>query len=355
MSGALRDWLQAAVEQDASDLHLVDGHPPVLRVHGQLIPIAGAPVLSAAAVRDAVLPILPSAKISESFATQKHVDFCIEQSVDHGLRRFRANVFQHAQQVGACLRVIPAEIPSLKWAGFSEKLATRLTDNRNGLILVSGVTGSGKSTTLAMLVRMLSERGHMRIITIEEPVEYNFPSVSNSIITQREVGVDVDSFSDGLRSGLRQDPDVILVGEIRDRDAAQMALTAAETGHLVLSTVHARDAKGVISRFADLFPQEAQPEIRAQLAISLKAVLCQNLIPAARPGEKRKLALEILFNTSPMASAIRQGKLPSIDNNIQTGRSEGMVTMDDAVKALFQCGDIEREMAERFISDFRLL
>jgi twitching motility protein PilT len=201
-----------------------------------------------------------------------------------------------------------------------------------------------------MLINMLAQEGDYRIITLEEPIEYVFPNSGNSIVTQREVGRDVDSFADGLKYGLRQDPDVILVGEIRDRETAQMALSAAETGHLVFATLHTRDAKGAVTRFGDLFPQQVQGEIRAQLSLALRAVVSQHLLPSAAGG-KRELALEILFNNSPIASAIRTGKDETIDRNILTNRAEGMLPLDESVRQLFLANRITRETAEHFVSD----
>src|SRR5213079_105977 len=178
--------------------------------------------------------------------------------------------------------------------------------------------------------------GGYRIITVEQPVEYIFPKAKDSLVTQREVGGDVASFADGLKYGLRQDPDVILVGEIRDQETAQMALSAAETGHLVFSTLHTRDSKGAITRFADLFPQDVQRDVRAQLAMSLRAIVSQRLLPDVQRGEKRHLALEVLFNTYPIASAIRTGKVESIDNYLLSGREEGMVSFDESVRLLLR-------------------
>ncbi len=222
-----------------------------------------------------------------------------------------------------------------------------MTGLRNGLVLITGVTGAGKTTTLAMLLDMLNQAGGYRIITVEDPIEYIFPQVASSIVTQREVGRDVQSFADGLRYGLRQDPDVMLVGEIRDRETAQIALSAAETGHLVFSTLHTRDAKGAVSRFTDLVPQSIQSEIRSQLSMSLRAVVTQHLLPSIDEG-KRELALEIMFNSNPIASAIRMGKIESIDTGIVTGRSEGMLTLDESVRRLLEQGKISVEVANRF-------
>lgn len=346
---SIESWLTEAVRCDASDLHLVAGHPPVLRVHGVLRSLNAAP-LTDELLRAQLKDICPAA-LFRRFESTSDVDFSLEREIDGAPFRFRANGFVADQKVGACFRLIPSRIPDWEWAGFPRNVAERLVNFRNGLVLVTGVTGSGKSTTLAMLVELLNQRGNHRIITIEEPVEYRYPKHAGSVVTQREVGLDVDSFAAGLKHGLRQDPDVLLIGEIRDKETAQMALTAAETGHLVLSTLHTRDAKGAISRYADVFPQSVQEEVRSQLALCLRAVVSQHLLPSVVAGEKRALALEILFTSSPIASAIRTGKLTSIDNYILTGRSEGMVTLDDSVRTLFYSGQISRDVALRFVSD----
>ena len=341
-------WLAAAVEAGASDLHLVVGHPPILRVHGRLQSLDGKP-LDGQTMQSLLKPLCPQQTL-ERFAQEKNVDFSLDLPVGGCSQRFRVNFFLSDQQMGACFRVIPAAIPDFTWAEFPEPLAQRLAHFRNGLVLVSGVAGSGKTTTLAMIVNLLNREGGYRIITVEEPIEYLLPQQPGSLVTQREVGLDVDTFADGLKYGLRQDPDVMLVGEIRDRETAQMALSVAETGHLVFSTLHTRDAKGAISRFTDLFPQSYQSEVRAQLSLSLRAVICQQLLPSAFEGEKRVLALEVMFNNHPIASAIRFGKLESIDNNILTGKSDGMIPLDESIKRLYQDGRIARETAEHFAS-----
>jgi twitching motility protein PilT len=350
---AVQRWLAEAAGQVASDLHLVVGHPPVLRVHGVLRPL-DEPPLERLQMEELLLPVCPP-PFREQFRREKNTDFSLEVPIGDVPHRFRANYFHNGQNIGACFRVIPASIPDFDWAGFPRPLADRLTGYRNGLILISGVTGSGKTTTLAMLINQLNLAGGYRIITIEEPIEYVFPRVPTSVVTQREVGVDVSTFAEGLKYGLRQDPDVILVGEIRDRPTAQIALSAAETGHLVLSTLHTRDAKGAVSRFVDLFPQTVQHEIRAQLAMGLRAVVSQHLLPSSEAGAKRHLALEIMFNNSPIASAIRFGKIESIDNCILTGRAAGMITLDESVRRLWLAGKIERHTAERFVTDITLL
>jgi len=345
----LRRWLELAVQGGASDLHLIAGHPPVLRLHGELTELP-EPALTAEEIEPLFAAICPAGAF-ERLEAQKNVDFSFAAD---GVR-FRANLFQSGRQLGACFRVIPGSIPNFDWAGFPLELADRLANLRDGLVVVTGPTGSGKTTTLAMIVNRLNRAGGYRIITVEEPVEYVFPKANNSVVTQREVGVDVLTFADGLKYGLRQDPDAILVGEIRDRETAQMALSAAETGHLVFTTLHTRDAKGAITRFPDLFPQDVQPQVRSQLALGLRAVVSQRLLPGLERGDKWQLAIEVLWNTHPVASAIRQAKIESIDNCLVTGRADGMMTFDESVRQLLKAGRISRAVAEKNVSDTALL
>ena len=346
-------WLSQGVACGASDLHLVPGHPPMLRLHGELQALDGSQIESGQ-LHD-TLKQLPSAKQWNEFESTKNLDFAYRLTLDTAVHRFRVNLFRTGQNCGACFRIIPPQIPSFAWAGFPQPLAESLAGFRNGLVLVAGVTGAGKTTTLAMLIDLLNRRGGKRIITVEEPIEYVFARNQHSVVTQREVGTDVASFADGLKYGLRQDPDVILVGEIRDCETAQIALSAAETGHLVFSTLHTRDAKGAISRYADLFAQSVQVEIRSQLSMSLRAVVSQHLLPSNAPDSKRELALEVMFTNSPIAHAIRSGRLETIDNNILTGKSDGMVTLNESVKRLLHEGKITQEVAEHFINDGRFL
>ncbi len=259
----VRQWLTEAIEAEASDLHIVPGYPPMLRVHGDLRPLGVEP-LEPEVVRDLLARLCPSHAMGR-FRTERNLDFSLELEIRGVMQRFRTNYFLSGEQIGACLRIIPSTIPDFRWSGFPEDLAMRLAHFRNGLVLVCGVVGSGKLTSLAMIISLLNNESGNRIVTVEEPVEYVFPRTLTSMVTQREVGRDVHTFADGLKYALRQDPDVILVGEIRDRDTAQMALSAAETGHLVLATLHSRDAKGAITRFADLFSQDVQREVLRSL------------------------------------------------------------------------------------------
>ena len=345
----LRDFLLEASRCGASDLHVVAGYPPVLRVHGQLRELPGGP-LDSESLRRWLLDWLPL-PAHQRFLTERNADFAMEFDHEGARQRYRANYFFAADQIGGCFRIIPDQIPDFDWAGFPIELAERLVAFRNGLVLFCGVTGAGKTTSLAMIINLLCQRSGCRVVTIEEPIEYRFPQHPGSVVSQREVGTDVRSFDEGLKFALRQDPDVILVGEIRDRETAQTALRAAETGHLVFATMHTRDAKGAISRYTDLFNQDTQQEIRSQLAGGLRAVVSQHLLRSFTDDLKRVLALETLFNTSQVAVAIRNGKLESIDNTIQTGRADGMLPLSESVRRHFQSGLIDRETAERFVQD----
>lgn len=366
----LINWLLRAADMGASDLHLVAGFAPTVRVHGDLEPLPVDPLTES--TMETLLESICPATLFEKFRDEKNLDFApainvqsrklvrpdtaeAEDSDAASIQRYRANYFVAGSALGACFRVVPHQIPELSWAGFPADLADTITGLRNGLVLFTGVTGSGKTTSLAMMIQKLIDSGTRRIITVEDPVEYVFNDSHRSLVTQRSVGQDVDSFADGLKFGLRQDPDVMLVGEIRDHATAQIALSAAETGHLIFATMHTRDAKGAISRFTDLFPQTSQFEVRSQLAFSLRGVISQHLLPSSVPGEKRELALEVMFNTLPIASAIRMGKIESIDNNIQTGKADGMRLLDESIRMLMQGGRITRETAIKFVSDPRSL
>jgi len=349
----LRDWLCHAIDSNASDLHLIAGYPPVLRIHGDLTELSEPPLPVDEAA--AMVRALCSPAVFARLQAEKDVDFSFDFSDNDRFCRFRANLFHTGGAMGACFRLIPTKIPTFEWAEFPVELARKLAFAPDGLVIFTGVTGSGKTTSLAMIVNLINQTGGYRIITVEEPIEYVFPHAAHSVVTQRGVGDDVLTFADGLKYGMRQDPDVILVGEIRDRETAHMALSAAETGHLVFTTLHTRDAKGAISRYADLFPQDVQRDIRSQLAMGLRVIVSQRLLPGIAKGEKRHLALEVMWNTHPIASAIRQGKIESIDNYLTTGRDQGMINFDESVSQLLKAGKITREVAEQNMRDLSLV
>ncbi len=346
-------WLASVTKSGGSDLHLVPGYPPTIRLHGELVEMSEPP-LAAETARAAIESLCPP-EVRAQLALARDADFSLAIALDGETARFRANLFHSGGSLAACLRVVPAGIPDFDWAEFPRDLAERLAFLRDGLVIVTGATGSGTTTTLAMIVNLINRAGGYRIITVEQPVEYLFPRAANSLVTQREVGIDVESFADGLKYGLRQDPDVILVGEIRDRETAQMALSAAETGHLVFATLHTRDAKGAITRYADLFPQDVQRDVRSQLALSLRAVISQRLLPPAEQGAKRHLALEVLWNTNPIAAAIRVGKVESIDNYLLSGREYGLVSFDESVRQLLRAEKFTQQVAEQNVREASML
>lgn len=341
--------VSAMVSEQASDLHLVARHPPMLRVHGDLQEIGSGP-LSAEAIVEAIRSIAPPATATR-IGVANDLDFAATVAVDGRPVRVRGNLFIASGESGACLRLIPDQIPTLNELAFPLELAERIWKLTNGLVLITGITGSGKTTSLAALVQGLNAAGGLRIITIEEPIEYVYPHAPRSLVTQREVGRDVDTFYDGLRFGLRQDPDVLLVGEIRDRETAQLALSAAETGHLIFATLHTADAKGAITRLIDLFPSDVHNDVRTQLSLSLRYVIAQHLLPPPQRGGRRILALEVLFANFGVRSAIRAGKIESLDTAIQSGRKDGMISLDGYLRELVQQGRIDLATARQFAKD----
>lgn len=346
---SLRDLLGDEFARDASDIHLAPGYPITVRVHGKLFGLNNR-ALTEASTESLIRELVPE-PLWDRLRDAKNLDCSLKLDVEGVTQRFRANVFVAQGSLCACLRRIPESIPSFDWMGFPSQLADRLITLKNGLVLVTGVTGSGKSTTLAALINRINEQGGRRIITIEEPIEYVHKARMTGMITQREVGKDVDSFFDGLKYGLRQDPDVILVGEIRDRETARMALSAAETGHLIFATMHTQDAKGAVTRFIDLFPHDIHNDVRTQLALSLRSVINQHLIPSIDPLGKRALAIETMHTNQPVRSAIRTGKIDSLESAIQTGKRDGMVTLDEDLTRLCLGQRISMDVARRFAKD----
>jgi twitching motility protein PilT len=346
----IRTLLAEMVRVEASDLHLVPGHRPMYRVHGELLSTTLEPV-EPVMVEEMLFAVVPEA-LRERFRTSLNLDFSVELDPgapgDGARHRFRGNAFRAHGAYCGCFRHVPQQVPSFEWMAFPRRVAEEIVNLTNGLVIVTGITGSGKSTTLAGIVNLLNERGGYRIITVEEPIEYIYERTERSVVTQREVGIDCDSFYNGLKYGLRQDPDVILVGEIRDRETAQMALSAAETGHIILTTMHTKDAKGAVSRFVDLFEPAAHDDIRAQLAFNLRYVIAQHLLPSAQPGEKRALALETMVVNNPVRAGIKLGKLEAIESAIQTGRADGMIRLDDSIQSLLIMDKITLDTARRF-------
>jgi twitching motility protein PilT len=329
----LDHFLQLARERGGSDLHLSAGLPPLVRVDGELIPAVGAPV-GGDELLDVALEVLSPAQAA-ALESRGAVD--LSYAVDR-LGRFRVNVCRHFRGLAVICRVIPSEVPRLEDLGLPPTVA-RFTAYRSGLVLVTGPTGTGKSTTLAAMVNEINHRKNLNILTLEEPVEFVHRSVQCQVV-QREVGTDVPSFEAGLRAALREDPDVILVGELRDPATISLALEAAETGHFVLGTLHTRGAHQTVDRIVDAFPGEAQAQVRHTLADNLRAVLSQELVRAS-DGRGRRVAMEILVGTPAVAQLIRDGKTFQLQTAITTGRRVGMQLLDLSLMALVRSGDID--------------
>jgi twitching motility protein PilT len=336
-SSSIDRLLVLAAQRGASDIVLVAGSAIALRVKGSLTPAAGKP-LSSEEIRSLLLPLL-TARQAEELEANKSLDFCF---VRGQIGRFRANFHYQRGTLAACVRLLPAQIPSLESLHLPAALA-ELAERRQGLVLLTGPTGCGKTSTLAALLGLINLRRRDHIITIEDPVEYEHAN-HNSIVEQIEVGHDTPSFAQAVRAVLRQDPDVILVGEMRDAETMAAALTAAETGHLVLSSLHTNDTSQSISRILDIFPAGHQSQIRQQLSLALVAIVTQQLVPAA-DGTGRYPAVEILMATTAIRNLIRTGQDHQIRSHISTGRAEGMMTMEQSLAELVGSGRIQRDMA----------
>lgn len=332
---AVDELLTRMVKAGASDLHLTIGVPPVLRIHGDLKPLTELPPLQG----DDTLSLargLMSEKQFGKFERNREFDFAISLK---GLGRFRVNVFYQKSHIGLVARAIPAKIPTLSELNLPQQVGEMAKANQ-GLVLFTGPTGSGKSSSLAALIDIINKHRKCHIMTIEDPIEF-VHTHKMSLINQRELGEDTFSFAEALKHVLRQDPDVILVGEMRDLETISLAITAAETGHLVFSTLHTIDTAQTIDRILDVFPPNQQGQIRFQLALVLKAIFAQKLIIRA-DGKGRVPALEILINTPAVANLVREGKVHQIYSVLQTNTKEGMTTMDNYIKELYLKGVITK-------------
>jgi twitching motility protein PilT len=334
----LVDLLLEVLERDASDLHLSVGSPPILRINGQLVRM-DAPKLGNNDTRDLVYSIL-NADQRQRLENEWEIDF--SYSVP-GKARFRVNAYYQRNSVGAAFRLIPVKIKSLDELGLPKVLHT-LTSKPRGFVVVTGPTGSGKSTTLAAMIDEINETRSEHIMTIEDPIEF-LHRHKKCLVNQREVGTDTHAFDRALRSALRQDPDVILVGEMRDTETIGTALTAAETGHLVFATLHTQDAAKTIDRIIDVFPPHQQEQVRVQLSTALMGVITQQLLPT-RDGMSRVVACEVLIPTPAVRNLIREAKTHQIYSVMQTGSQYGMQTMDASLADLVRRGVISRELAE---------
>jgi twitching motility protein PilT len=332
--------LQKMVEARASDVHLTPGSPPVLRVRGQIKPMEGYPDLTPQQTRDVVYGILGDEQ-RKRFENNKSLDFAYAIP---GVARFRVNTYFQRGAVSAALRHTPDQIPELEDLGLPPVIR-EFTKLPRGFVLVTGPTGSGKSTSLASMVNIINQEREEHILTIEDPIEF-LHKHGKCIVNQREIGSDAVDFATALRAALRQDPDVILVGEMRDLETISTALTAAETGHLVFATLHTQSASQTVDRIIDVFPPHQQQQVRMQLSIALQGIVTQQLLPTA-DGSGRVAACEVMVPTPAVRNLIREGKTHQLYSTIQTSGSSGMQTMDSHLVQLVRQGKINRALAEQ--------
>ena len=341
----IQELLSLTIKNKASDLHLMVGVAPTFRIDGALGSLTTTSVLKAAEIEEMVFSLLtPEQK--ELFLTNKELDFSFgfSEIPDQELGRFRANIYFQRGTVSAVMRFLAPSVRSIEELGLP-KVCHSFSSLRQGFVIVAGPTGHGKSTTLAAILNEINMKRSEHILTIEDPIEFVYPKGS-SIISQREMGTDTHSWSMALRSSLREDPDVVLVGEMRDPETMQAAITLAETGHLVFSTLHTNSAAQSIDRIVDSFPSDQRSQIRIQLAATLKGIISQRLLP--KIGGGRVPAVEIMLGTSAVASNIRDGKSHLIDSVIQTSKDMGMATLDESLANLVRSGVISLEDAKSY-------
>jgi len=333
----IQQLLGLTVERNASDLHLSVGYPPILRIHGELMPVPGEEVIA-----DAEMDMLISPLLSEEQKNIYKQNYELDFSFDFETKaRFRANIYKQKGHNALALRLIPFVIPNLESLGLPP-IVSKITTLKQGFILVTGPTGHGKSTTLASFIQKINVERAVHVITVEDPIEYVY-SKGKSFIEQREMYKDTKSWGNALRAALREDPDVVLVGEMRDLETMTAAMTIAETGHLVFATLHTNSAAQSVDRIIDVFPENQQPQIRLQLASTIEAIISQRLIPTIEPG--RTLASEVLFANTAVRNIIREGKLHLLDNLIETSAESGMQILERSLSDLVKNGKISTEVA----------
>jgi twitching motility protein PilT len=333
------DLLLDVVSRRASDLHLTAGAPPMVRARGRLTPLEGYPTLAPTETREIVYSILTNDQ-RQRLETDWQLDFAYSVP---GHARFRVNAYMQRGAIGAAFRLIPAEIVSIDDLGLPASVH-EFTKKPRGIVLVTGPTGSGKSTSLAAMIDEINATREEHIMTVEDPIEF-LHSHKKCIVNQREVGSDAQSFGLALKAALRQDPDVILVGEMRDLETISTALTAAETGHLVFATLHTQSAPQTVDRVIDVFPAHQQDQVRVQLSVALMGIMTQQLLPTM-DGSGRVVACEVLVPTPAVRNLIREGKTHQIPSALQTGAGVGMQSMDAALSALVRAGKITQRLAE---------
>ena len=336
----INQLLQLAIERNASDLHLIVNSPPTLRINGELLPVQSADVLTNSVIEQLLFPLLNDRQ-QQLLKETWELDMGLEYE---NKARFRVNAYKQQNSWAVAFRLIPRKILSLEETGLPAIVA-KLTEIKQGLVLVTGPTGHGKSTTLASFTNTINLNRAAHIITVEDPIEYTYPT-GKSLISQREINLDTKSWGNALKSALREDPDVVLIGEMRDLETIQAALTIAETGHLVFATLHTNSAAQAIDRIIDVFPPLQQSQIRLQLAGVLEAIISQRLIPTIEPG--RILAYELLFSNTAVRAQIREDKTYMLDNLIQTSAEGGMVSLESSLATLVREGRITAEVAQNY-------
>lgn len=335
--------LTEVIKRNASDLHISPGYPPTIRIDGELIDV-GEKIVTPKDAEDLVLSIIPDDK-KELLDVNREIDFAYSfEGGEATSGRFRVNAFHATKQISAALRLIPTRVKTIEELQLPQ-VYHQITKLKQGLVLVTGPTGHGKSTTLAAMLEDINRNRNVHIITIEDPVEYIFQG-KKALIAQREMSDDTNSWAIALRSAMRQDPDVILVGEMRDYETIAAAITLAETGHLVFATLHTNNAAQTIDRVIDVFPENQQPQVRSQLSNILQVVIAQRLIPLDKGG--RRAVSEIMFNTPAIANLIREGKTHQIDNVIRTGADVGMTYLERALVSLVREGAISTQKAQEY-------
>ncbi len=339
--------LEAGSQRDASDVHLVAFHPPIFRIHGELVPDDSAP-LDPDEIESIILAVLTD-KQKKTFEDFLEVEFSFFASTQF---HYRVNIHREKGHVAGTVRIMPTHARSVIELGLPPSIVD-LARKRSGLILVTGTAGSGKSTTLASLVNIMNAERKCKVITIEDPIEFVYRS-NKSLIIQREVGSDTLSFANALKYSLRQDPDVVVIGEMRDLESISMALTTAETGHLVLATLHSSSAVDSINRIIDVYPAGKQEQIRVQLAECLQAIVGQILVPK-KEGEGRALAVEILVGTMSIRNMVRRGALAEIRGHMEAGAEHGMQTLEQHLSFLVNEGTISKDVAIKFARHPKLL
>lgn len=336
----IQQLLDLTIVRNASDLHLSVGFSPTLRVNGELIPIPGETPTTPEQIESLIRPLVSDLQFN-IYKQTLELDFSFEFE---GKARFRINLYRQKDYPAAALRLIPYRIPPIEELGLPRVLNT-LPDLKQGFILVTGPTGHGKSTTLASFINRINQTRGVHVVTIEDPIEYVYPK-SKALVEQREMYKDTRSWGNALRSALREDPDVVLIGEMRDLETIASAMTIAETGHLVFATLHTNSAAQSVDRIIDVFPQSQQPQIRLQLAATLEAILSLRLIPTIEPG--RILASELLFATPAVRNIIRESKTYLIDNVIETSAELGMQTLERSLAELIKSGKISEDVALKY-------